>query len=426
MTLGWSGGGSSGRAGHVPALHLHCQVGRPRMAISPAGQLAYVQATVQATDAVQASRFPLNFCFVLDTSGSMSGKKIEAVRTAVSLLVNQMQPEDIVSVVSFSGNGKVIVSAQPANNKRAIQNLVVGLRAGGGTQMARGMALGLEELQKFHSPNVVTRMVLLTDGQTSNKNKCLELADNARILAIPVHPMGVGSEWNEKLLDEVGARSRGQPAEFIRQPADAVAVFQQQFQSAAAVAVRNATLTLDLPVGVSPRRVMKTLPLISDLGQSGLSDRRVLVPLGDIERGVSQAVLVELMVLAERPGGFRLARAEVAYDVPNRGFFNETVAADVIVEYVADAAQAQEVNAEVMNIAEKASAHRLVTRALDEYRETGKVTTRLAPNVLANLDPETQAALSQLAEGQASGATAETMVKEISQKTRRLTQRLDR
>jgi len=395
------------------------------MAVSPAGQLAYVQATVQATDAIQAARFPLNFCFVLDTSGSMSGKKIEAVRTAVSILVDQMQPDDMVSVVSFSGKGKVIVPAQPVRNKLAIQSLVAGLHSGGGTQMATGMVLGLEELQKFHSPQVVSRMVLLTDGQTSNKGKCLELADRARILALPIHPMGVGSEWNEKLLDEVGSRSRGQPAEFIRSPADALAVFQQQFQSAAAVAVRNATLTLDLPMGVSPRRVMKTLPLIGDLGQSGLSDRRVLVPLGDIERDIPQAVLVELMVLAERPGGFRLAHLEVTYDVPNQGYFNETVSADAIVEYVADGAQAQAVNVEVMNIAEKASAHRLVTRALDEYRETGKVTTRLAPSVLANLDAETQAALSQLTEGQASGNAAETMVKEISQKTRRLTQRLD-
>src|SRR5690348_2678435 len=153
MTNEFRGSHLSWQSGQAKALHLHCQVGRPRMAVSPAGQLAYVLATVQATDAIQAARFPLNFCFVLDTSGSMSGKKIEAVRTAVSLLVNQMQPEDIVSVVSFSGNGKVIVPAQPASNKRAIQNLVVGLRAGGGTQMARGMALGLEELQKFHSPN---------------------------------------------------------------------------------------------------------------------------------------------------------------------------------------------------------------------------------------------------------------------------------
>jgi Ca-activated chloride channel family protein len=407
------------------ALHLHCQVGRPRLAVSPAGQLAYVLATVQASDAVQAVRFPLNFCFVLDTSGSMSGKKIEAVRVAVSMLVDQMLPNDIVSVVSFSSRGKVIVPAQAAADKRAIQALVAGLHTSGGTQMGSGMALGLEELQKHHGPNVVTRMVLLTDGHTSNKSKCLELADSARVLAIPIHPMGVGSGWNEKLLDEVGARSRGQPAEFIRQPQDALTVFQQQFQSAAAVVVRNATLTMDLPMGVTPRRVMKTLPLISDLGQAGLSDRRVVAPLGDIERGAPQAVLVELMVLARRPGSFRLAHVDVTYDLPNMNVFNEKASQDVLVEYVADAAQAQAVDAQVMNMAEKASAHRLVTRALDEYRETGKVTTRLAPNVLANLDPETQSALTQLAEGQARGETAQTLVKEISQKTRRLTQRLD-
>ena len=426
MPFGLPGSAAPGRGSHIPALQLHCQVGRPRMAVASAGQLAYVLATVQASDAAPSARFPLNFCFVLDTSGSMSGKKIEAVRTAVSMLVDQMLPDDVVSVVSFSGNGKVIVPAQPASNKETIKTLVAGLRAGGGTQMARGMTLGLEELRKNHSPHVVTRMALLTDGRTSNRSKCLELADSARILAIPIHPIGVGSEWNEKLLDEVGARSRGQPAEFIRQPADALEIFQQQFQSAAAVAVRNATLTLDLPVGVTPRRAIKTLPLISDLGQSGLSDRRVLVPLGDIERGMPQALLVELMVLAQRPGGFRLAHVEVTYDVPNLALFNETAATDALVEYVADAAQAQAADAQVMNMAEKANAHRLVTRALDEYRETGKVTTRLAPNVLANLDPETQTALSQLAQGQASKDVAETMVKEISQKTRRLTQRLDR
>ena len=190
--------------------------------------------------------------------------------------------------------------------------------------------------------------------------------------------------------------------------------------------MRNATLTLDLPVGVTPRRAIKTLPLISDLGHSGLSDRRVLAPLGDIERGTSQAVLVELMVLAQHPGGFRLAHVAVTYDAPNLGVFNAQVATDALVEYVADATEAQAVDAQVMNMAEKANAHRLVTRALDEYRETGKVTTRLAPNVLASLDSETQTALSQLAQGQASGSTAETMVKEISQKTRRLTQRLNR
>ncbi len=409
----------------LAALYLRCQIGRPRMAVSPAGQLAYVLATVQASDAVQGVRFPLNFCFVLDTSGSMSGKKLDAVRTAVCMLIDQMLPDDTVSVIAFSSKGQVIVPAQPATNKEMMKAQVMRLRAGSGTQMARGMALGLEELQKRHGSQVVSRMVLLTDGLTSNKAKCLELAESARILAIPIHPMGVGSGWNEKLLDEIGERSRGQPAEFIRQPADALSIFQQQFQSAAAVAVRNATLTMHLPMGVTPRRVMKTLPLIQDLGQSGLSDRRVMVPLGDIERGTPQAVLVELMVLAQQPGSFRLARVEVACDLPNLGMFNEQTVADVLVEYVADAAQSQAVDAYVMNTVEKANAHRLVTRALDEYRETGKVTIRLAPNVLANLDSETQAALNQLAAGHTSRDDAQTLLKEIGQKTRRLTQRLE-
>ena len=426
MTTQHGGGSLPWTQPQAPALQLHCQVGRLRMVVSPAAQLAYLLATVQAADATQTVRFPLNFCFVLDTSGSMAGEKIEAVRSAVNMLVDQMLPDDIVSVVSFAGKGKVIVPAQPATEKQSIQAMVAGLRVGWFTHMGSGMALGLEELQKHHGPNMVTRMVLLTDGLTTDESKCRQLADSAGRLAIPIHPMGVGAGWNEKLLDELGERSRGQPAEFIRQPQDALVVFQQQFQRAAAVAVRNATLTLDLPAGVTPRRVMKTLPLVSDLGQSGLSDRRVLVPLGDIERGAPQAALVELMVLAQQPGSFRLAHVEVSYDLPNRGVFAEKIAQDIIVEYVTNAAQAQEVDAQVMNMAEKASAHRLVTRALDEYRETGKVTTRLAPNVLANLDPETQSALTQLAEGRAQGETAQAMVKEISQKTRRLTQRLDR
>ena len=57
-----------------------------------------------------------------------------------------------------------------------------------------------------------------------------------------------------------------------------------------------------------------------------------------------------------------------------------------------------------------------------KYRATGKVTTRLAPNVTKVLDPETQAALDQLTSGE---AVAPDAVKTISSKTRKLTQRLD-
>jgi Ca-activated chloride channel family protein len=75
-----------------------------------------------------------------------------------------------------------------------------------------------------------------------------------------------------------------------------------------------------------------------------------------------------------------------------------------------------------MNFAEKANAHRLVTRVLEEYKRTGKATTRLAPNVTRVLDEETQAALEQINQGQ---QISQEQVKSIGNKTRKLTQRLD-
>src|SRR5438067_4498255 len=212
------------------------------------------------------------------------------------------------------------------------------------------------------------------------------------------------------------------PAEFIRNASDALTIFEQQFQSAVDVAIRNSTLILRLPVGVSPKKAVKVLPIISDLGQSVLSDRQVVISLGDLEKDNPQSVLVELMIDPRPAGLFRIAQAELTYDVPIAGIVSERVRDDIKVTFTSDPNQAAQVNPMVMNFAEKANAHRLVTRVLDEYKRTGKATTRLAPNVTRVLDQETQAALEQINQGQ---QLSQDQVKSIGNKTRKLTQRLD-
>src|SRR5438876_76300 len=226
----------------------------------------------------------------------------------------------------------------------------------------------------------------------------------------------------KRLLDDIGELSGGMPAEFIRNPADALNVFQQQLQSAVAVAVRNATVILRLPAGVSPKKAVKVLPIISDLGQSVLSDRQIVIPLGDLEKDKPQSVLVELMIDPRPAGLFRIMQAELSYDVPIANVEGEKIRDDIKVTFTMDANQSASVNAYVMNFAEKANAHRLVTRVLEEYKRTGKATTRLAPNVTRVLDEETQAALEQINQGQ---QISQEQVKSIGNKTRKLTQRLD-
>jgi len=180
-------------------------------------------------------------------------------------------------------------------------------------------------------------------------------------------------------------------------------------------------MILRLPAGVTAKKAVKVLPIISDLGPSVLGDRQVVVHLGDLEKDNPQSVLVELLIDPRPAGLFRIAQAELSYDVPIANLIGERVQDDIKVTFTSDANQAAQVNPLVMNFAEKANAHRLVTKVLDEYKQ-GKVTTRLAPNVTRVLDPETQAALEQINQGQ---QISQDQVKSIGNKTRKLTQRLD-
>lgn len=402
-------------------VSLICQVGRERMTVTGGSQVAYVLVEARPSAAVAQQRMPLNFALVLDHSGSMKGAKLKAVKDAVKLVISHMAPTDIVSVVIFDDNVRVVVPAQPAADTLGLAALVDGIKDGGGTAMSLGMSVGLTELRKNAAPSTVNRMILLTDGVTyGDADRCRRIADDAGASGIGIYPLGIGADWDEDLLDNVGQRSSGMPAEFIKRPDDALAIFERQLQSAAAVRVRNAQLTLRLPAGVHPKKSVKVLPLIAEQARDTLSDREAMVALGDLERDTPQAALVELLVDPRPAGTFRVAQAELSYDVPGSGA--EKVRADAVVTFTNETVPNDEANPVVLNYVEKANAHRLVTRVLDEYKRTGKVTTRLHPNVTRILDPETQRLLDQAAAG---GALSAEEVKTIGNKTRKLTQMLE-
>jgi Ca-activated chloride channel family protein len=406
--------------GEVTLAH---QVGKDFMPVTGGSQVAYVLVEARPTEMMAQVRMPLNFALVLDHSGSMKGAKLKNVKEAVKMVIDRLEPTDYVSVVIFDDTSQVIIPSMPANDKPGMKAAIDQIRDAGGTTMSLGMIQGLNELRRWHIPNAVNRMILLTDGVTyGDSDRCRQLARDATAAGISIYPLGIGADWDEELLDTIGQLSGGMPAEFIRNATDALTIFEQQLQSAVDVAIRNATLILRLPVGVSAKKAVKVLPIISDLGQSVLSDRQVVIPLGDLEKDKPQSVLVELMIDPRPAGLFRIAQAELSYDVPIVNVEGEKLRDDIKVTFTTDANQAAPVNAYVMNFAEKANAHRLVTRVLEEYKRTGKATTRLAPNVTRVLDEETQAALEQISQGQ---QISQEQVKSIGNKTRKLTQRLD-
>lgn len=406
--------------GEVTLAH---QLGKDYMPVTGGSQLAYLLLEAKPTALMAQVRMPLNFALVIDHSGSMKGAKLRNVREAVKMVIDRLEPTDYISVVIFDDSAQVIIPSMPANDKPGMKAAIDRIQDAGGTTMSLGMIQGLGELRRWNIPNAVNRMILLTDGVTyGDTDRCRQLARDAAASGISIYPLGIGSDWDEGLLDDVGQLSGGVPAEFIKTPADAMALFEQQVQSAVAVAVRNATVTLRLPAGVTPRKAVKVLPLIREVDSSSLSDRQVVINLGDLEKETAQSVLIELMIDPRPAGLFRIAQAELTYDVPVVGLTSEKIREDIKVTFSNDANETSQVNALVMNFAEKSNAQRLVTRILDEYKRTGKATTKIAPNVTRVLDAETLSAIEQINQGQ---QISQEQVKSIGNKTRKLTQRLD-
>lgn len=410
----------------APGIWLHCRVGHPRMLVAAKAQRGYLLVSLQAAEHLPQRRLPLNLCLVLDTSASMKDDgKLNAVKAAVQALIGQLAPQDILSVVTFSDHAAVVVPAQYVTNTADLQARIAALEARGGTQMGQGIEFGLAELRKGQSPQTVTRMMVLTDGHTANVKTCQRLAREARQRGIPLYPFGVGAEWDERFLDELGELSGGEPAVFLPRSAEVLDAFRQQVLRAMAVVARDALLRVDLAPGVEVQRVMRVAPqmaLVDEPGAPGKrsSSNRVEIPLGEIERGMPQMFLFELGMVLPQPGRVWLAHAELTYELAEQPGAPGRLEAEVGMEAVADPRLAETTDAQVMQVAERALAYRQVKGALDEYHQTGKVTRKLSPQVLTLLDPDTRAVLEQVTAGAPKATVGADKLKAAAQKTRRL------
>ena len=410
---------------------LTCRMNKASLPVMNTQQLAYVLIEAVPGEGMAQVQMPLNLSLVLDKSGSMSGKKIQNLRQAAKLVVDRLGPEDTISIVAFSDRKYLIAESQQVIDQEDLKKKIDRIRDGGGTAISGGMGQGLAELDKALSPDRVSRMLLLTDGQTfGDEKQCLKLGKKAGEGGVVVNALGLGDDWNEVLLDEI-AEASGGVADFIDSPDSIVSFFEQAVKSMQDTVIQNAQLILRLASGVTPRQVWQVLPMISNLGYRPLSDRDVQVTLGELEKGQPRSLLIELLITPRPAGSYRIAQAEVSYDVPGLKLTNEKVKADILIDFTADAVKAKQYEPEVMNIVEKVTAFKLQTRALEEAK-LGNVAgasqkLRAAATRLLEMGEEelAQSALEEADNLEKSGQMSARGTKKLRYETRKLTQRLN-
>lgn len=408
-------------------VNLICTWGRAPLPASGSPQAAYL--LVEAQSAVANEAAPLNFCLALDRSGSMQGAKLAAMKDATKRVIDTLTPQDIVAIVLFDDQVQVLLPAAAALDKEALKAQVDGIVEAGGTAMSGGLLASQAELTKNAQPDRVSALLLLTDGQTwGDEDKCRTIAKELGQAGVQITALGLGAEWNEKLLDDL-AEATGGASDYIADPAQIGRFFQHAVRAAQGTIAQDARLLLRLARDVTPRAVHRVAPIIANLGYQPIGQSEVAVRLGNLESSGPASVVVDLMMPPRAAGSFRIAQAELHY-TPVGGTAEQIVKQDVLLDFSADEGSAQ-YDPRVMNLVEKVTAFKLQTRALSEA-EAGNLSgatqklraaaTRLLDLGELDLAQKANDQAAQFEQGNAMNAETQ---KELRYATRRLTQKLD-
>ncbi|MCW5554923.1 MAG: VWA domain-containing protein [Verrucomicrobiae bacterium] len=143
---------------------------------------------------------------VMDKSGSMTGEKIEMVKQAAIGAVLALSDRDYIGVLAFDGAPYVVADIQPARNKQAIIRSIAGITADGGTSMYPPMVRAHQMLAGVTAS--LKHCIVLTDG-VSESGDFRGITRTMTAQRITVSTVGVGTDTNEELLQEIAALGRG-------------------------------------------------------------------------------------------------------------------------------------------------------------------------------------------------------------------------
>jgi Ca-activated chloride channel family protein len=180
------------------------------LAHADSGRDGYFLLMVQPKeDAALQTLAPRELVFLVDVSGSMSGEPTAKVRQAMACLLEQLHPRDRLQVVTFASSADKLfpapVEASPENVEKAL-GFSRNLRAGGGTELLKGLELALGGPAGAERARIV---VLLTDGFIDNEAEiAAEVAKRAGD-KLRFWCLGIGSSVNRHLVEAVAKQGGG-------------------------------------------------------------------------------------------------------------------------------------------------------------------------------------------------------------------------
>lgn len=215
--------------------------------------VSYFKAISNANE--EHKRFPLNLSIVIDRSGSMEGQKLAKTKEAVTFLLKQLEPGDIVSVVSYESSVEVVIPPQRVDNHRDLVKKIEKIESDGGTFLSGGLEQGYELISTIkdtlQDSSFVHRVILLSDGlanegivdpQSLQRIASDQLEEND----ISLSTIGVGGDYNEELMTSMAIKGTGNYY-FVETAVDIPKIFEEELNGVQSLVTKNTTLAITFP-----------------------------------------------------------------------------------------------------------------------------------------------------------------------------------
>ena len=333
-----------------------------------------VRVRISAGELPGAKRPPLNLGLVLDTSGSMEGKAIVELKRSARQLVEKLRPGDRVSVVTFNSRADVLVPGTviDAANARRVLDAIETIRATGTTDLAAGLAAGLQQVSAGQGRKAIHRIVLLSDGVPNASAQLPSIVAGIRRYGFSITTLGLGIDYDTALMTQL-AHDTGGTFHYVEEPEQVAAVFDDELTRMTSVVGKNLVLSLSPGPGVT----FQPMPGLAIGG-----DGKAYASLGDLPAGEVRDLMIPIKVAARGSASTaELVDAELVFDdvVNQAGRLRRT--AFVAVKASADAAEVRSairIDLEVARVRTTAASAILEAIALARQGQIAPAQARIA------------------------------------------------
>ena len=206
-----------------------------------------VGVLVTLSGEVPVQRAPINVALVLDRSGSMSGRPLEAAQDAAKRFAGFLGTGDRLTIVTFDDEVHTVFGPAPAGDPAAVE-AIERIRAGGSTNLSGGWLQGLSHV-KAALVDGVNRVVLLTDGQANqgvvDPQQLTGMSGSAVHERVSTTCIGFGAHFNEDLLQAMAKEGAGNYW-YVEKDDQMAGIFAEEIEGLVALAAQNVVVEVEL------------------------------------------------------------------------------------------------------------------------------------------------------------------------------------